>query len=146
VRRNLLSAVERICRGEAIAAGLPEDRMPVVTRLNPATATPALYNDPALTRRLRATLTSWMGAEQVHAIDPEMGGEDFGQFGRTAEKVPLCLFRLGVVLPEQIEASVGTGIPLPSLHSSKFAPAPEPSIRGGVAAMTAVALDLLARP
>jgi hippurate hydrolase len=38
-----------------------------------------------------------------------------------------------------------TGAPLPSLHSSKFAPLPEPAIKTGVTALTAAALDLLAK-
>jgi hippurate hydrolase len=32
---------------------------------------------------------------------------------------------------------------LPTLHSSKFAPVPEPTIRTGIVAMTAAVLDLL---
>ena len=145
VRRHLLAAVERICRGEAIAAGMPEDRMPVVTQLNPANATPALYNDPALTRRIRETLAGSLGSDRVRTIDPEMGGEDFGQFGRTAERIPLCLIRVGVVLPAHLAESERTGKPLPSLHSSKFAPVPDPSLKTGVTALTTAALNLLSR-
>ena len=33
--------------------------------------------------------------------------------------------------------------PLPSLHSSKFAPIPEPTIRLGLVAMTSAVLDLM---
>ncbi len=144
VRAHTIEAVKRICRGEAIAAGLPDDRLPVVTVIEEE-ATPATYNDPALTRRVRGALTGWLGADNVKSVDPEMGGEDFSQFGRTVEKVPLCLFRLGAVPPDKAAESERTGVPLPSLHSSRFAPVPEPTIKTGVAAMTAVALDLLAR-
>jgi hippurate hydrolase len=38
------------------------------------------------------------------------------------------------------------GVPLPSLHSSRFAPDAEPAIRTGVRAMTAAALELLGDP
>jgi hippurate hydrolase len=144
VRRHTLEAVKRICRGEAIAAGLGEDRMPIVEILE-GEFTPASYNDPALTRRVRSVLTPWLGAERVVSIDPEMGGEDFGQFGRTAEKVPICMFRVGAVDPVKFAESQRTGAPLPSLHSSKFAPLPEPAIKTGVTALTAAALDLLAK-
>ena len=144
VRRQTLEAIHRICRGEAIAAGIPDDRMPVVTS-SENEYTPATYNDPALTRRVHGALTTWLGTENVKAIDPEMGGEDFGRYGRTGERVPICLFRLGVVAPEVFAESQRTGAPLPSLHSNKFAPLPEPSIKTGVTGMTGVALELLAK-
>ncbi|MBC7369596.1 MAG: amidohydrolase, partial [Undibacterium sp.] len=144
VRRHTIEAVKRICRGEAIAAGIPDDLMPIVEILE-GEFTPASYNDPALTRRVRGALTEWLGAAAVQTIDPEMGGEDFGQFGRTAEKIPICMFRVGAVDPQKFAESQRTGAPLPSLHSGKFAPLPEPAIKTGVTALTAAALELLAK-
>ncbi|MSU50558.1 MAG: amidohydrolase [Opitutus sp.] len=141
VRARTLEAVRRICRGEAIAAGLPDDRMPVVAVKDEGT--PATYNDPALTRRLRGALAGWLGGDNVKAIEAEMGGEDFGRLGRTVEKVPICLLRIGAVAPERVAESERTGTALPSLHSSKFAPVPEPTIKTGVTAMTAAVLELL---
>ncbi len=142
VRARTLEAIRRVCRGEAIAAGLPDDRMPVIT-VSETEYTPATFNDPALTRRLRGTFERWLGATQVKTIDAEMGGEDFGRFGRTTEKVPISLFRVGAVAPAAVAESARTGQPLPSLHSSKFAPVPEPTLKTGVTALTAAALDLL---
>lgn len=144
VRENTLNAVRRICRGEAIASGIPEDRMPVVS-LTENEFTPATFNDPALTRRVRGALVAWLGTDKVTTIEPEMGGEDFGRYGRTAERIPICLFRLGAVAPEKVAESQRTGAPLPSLHSSKFAPVPEPTIKTGVTAMTGAALELLGK-
>ena len=116
--------------------------MPVIT-VSETEYTPATYNDPALTRRLRGTFERWFGAPNVKAIDPEMGGEDFGRFGRTTEKVPISLIRIGAVAPALAAESARTGAPLPSLHSSKFAPLPEPTLKTGVTALIAAALDLL---
>jgi hippurate hydrolase len=144
VRSHTIEAIRRICRGEAIAAGLPDDLMPVVT-VKEEEFTPSTYNDPALTRRVRAALDRWLGTENVKTIDPEMGGEDFSQFGRTLDKVPVCLFRVGAVDPAKVAESQRTGVPLPSLHSSKFAPLPEPTIKTGITALTAAALDLMAK-
>ena len=144
VRQHTIAAIKRICRGEAIAAGLPDDLMPVIA-IKEDEFTPATYNDPALTRRVRGSLVNWLGADNVTTIDPEMGGEDFSQFGRTVEKVPICLFRVGAVDPALVAESKRTGVPLPSLHSSKFAPLPEPTIKTGVTALTGAALDLLAK-
>jgi len=143
VRAHTIEAIRRICRGEAIAAGLPDDRMPVVT-VTEEQFTPATYNDPALTRRVRAAFVDWLGAGAVKPMDPEMGGEDFSQFGLTTEKVPICQFRVGAVAPEKVAESERTGVALPSLHSSKFAPVPEPTIKTGVTAISAAALELLA--
>ena len=142
VRLHTIEAIRRICRGEAIAAGLPDDLMPEVKVLEDE-YTPATYNDPTLTRRVRQALIGRFGAERVKAIDPEMGGEDFSEYGRTVEHVPLCMFRIGAVAPEKWAESLRTGVALPALHSSRFAPLPEPTIETGVAAMSAVVLDLL---
>ena len=144
VRAHLIASIRRICRGEAVAAGIPEELMPVVTVIDEEAA-PAIYNDPALTRRVRAAVTGWLGPDRVRSGDAVMGSEDFSQYGRTVEKVPLCFFRLGATAPEKLAESLRTGIPLPSLHSSKFAPVPEPTIKTGVTAMTAAALGLLAK-
>jgi hippurate hydrolase len=145
VREHTIAAIRRICRGEAIAAGLPENLYPEVTLVK-AQFTPATRNDPALTRRVQAALVGALGAERVRTVDPVMGGEDFSEFSRTVDKVPICMFWLGAVDPAKVAESERNGTPLPSLHSSKFAPLPEPAIRTGVAAMSAAALDLLAKP
>jgi amidohydrolase len=143
-RRYLVDAIARICRGEALAAGLPEDRLPVLTLVE-NDFTPSLYNDPALTQRITGVLSDWLGSENLKPIQPEMIGEDFSRYGRTTEKVPSTMIRLGAVAPKTWHEAQRTGAPLPSLHSSKFAPAPEPTIKTGVTVLTAAALDLLAR-
>lgn len=145
VRAHTIEAIRRICRGEAMAAGLPDDLAPVVTVIEEDNVM-ATYNDPALMRRLHGAFTQWFGAERVLKIEPEMGGEDFSEFGRTVEHVPIVLYRLGAVDPAKVEQSEKTGIALPSLHSSRFAPVPEPTIKTGIASMTAVALELLKKP
>lgn len=143
VRAHTIAAIKRICRGEAIAAGVPDDLLPIVT-VAEEQFTPATYNDPALTRRVRGAITAWVGADNVKSIDPEMGGEDFGLFSLD-RKIPLTMFRVGAVDPAKYAESQRTGEPLPSLHSSKFAPLPEPTIKTGITAMTGAALDLLAK-
>ena len=85
---------------------------------------------------------TWLGADKTVAVKPIMGAEDFSGFGRTKEKIPICMFWLGAVDPQKVEESKRRGTPLPSLHSSRFAPVPEPTIRTGVTAMTAAVLEL----
>jgi hippurate hydrolase len=142
VRAHLVSAVRRICRGEAIAAGMPDELMPEVT-VNAAEGATSVYNDPVLTKRVRAAVIAWLGEDRVGTFHQSMVSEDFSEFGRTVEHVPICILRLGASAPEKITESERTGLPLPSLHSGKFAPVPEPAIKTGVTAMTAVALDIL---
>ncbi len=143
VRKQILSAIRRIAEGIARAAGVPENRMPIV-RVDEEEYTPSTYNDPALTRRLMTSLQKVLGKENVVTVDPVMGGEDFGRFGLNG-KIPTCIFWLGAVDPAKIEQSRREGTPLPSLHSSQFAPLPEPTIRTGVKAMTSAVLELMKR-
>jgi hippurate hydrolase len=142
VRARTLAAIRRIVRGQAVAAGIPEDRLPVVTLETPE-FTPATYNNPELVRRLRPALQQLLGQQKVVSRKPSMGGEDFSEYGRTADKIPICMFWLGSVDAERVSQSERTGQPLPSLHSSQYHPVAEPTIKTGVAAMTAAVLELL---
>ncbi|MBI3414690.1 MAG: amidohydrolase [Verrucomicrobia bacterium] len=140
VRSNTLAAITRIARGLAMTAGLPEDKMPLVTTTEESV--PATYNDPDLTRRVATVFQNWLGAERVTKVKAIMGAEDFSLFGRTPEKIPICMFWLGASDPQRVAESQRTGVPLPFLHSSLFAPVPEPTIKTGIAAMTAAILEL----
>jgi amidohydrolase len=141
VRQHTLDAIHRITRGLAEAAGIPEDRYPTVTVADESAV--ATYNDPELAQRLQKVFAAWLGPERSTRTQPIMGGEDFGLFGRTAEKVPICIFWLGTVDPERLKEFQGRGKTLPPLHSNQFLPVIEPSLQTGITAMTAAALDLL---
>ena len=143
VREQTLAAVRRITRGLGVAAGLPEERMPIVTLGNEFT--PATFNNPELTRRLTGVFKTWLGEGNVIPRKPVMGGEDFSRYGRTEDKIPISIFWLGAVNPEVVRDSLKAGKSLPSLHSSLFAPAPEPTIKTGVTTLTAAALELLGK-
>jgi len=143
VRKQLLAAIPRVVRGQALAAGLPEDRLPLVD-IAPD-YTPALYNDPQLTERLVGVFRSLFGADNVLKETPGMGGEDFGEYGRTEHKIPLCMFDIGVVPRDEFEAARRAGRTLPGLHSPRFAPAPEPTLKTGITALTAAVLELMGK-
>ena len=140
VRKQTVEAIRRICRGQAEAAGLPPELHPVVKVADEFT--PALYNDPALTRKIAETGRGWFGTERVQTLLPTMGGEDFSEYGRTEDKIPICQFWLGIVSPEQNAEALKAGKPLPSLHSPYFRPLPGPSLRTAVTSMTAAVLEL----
>ncbi len=141
VREDIIEKIKRICIGNAISAGLPKDKYPQIT-LRP-NATPALYNDPELTKELAQVIADRLGDEQVEEVSPVMAGEDFSRYGRVEPKIPLFMFWLGAVSPERIKAAAAGELKLPSLHSSKFAPEAEPAIETGVKAMSAAVLHLL---
>jgi hippurate hydrolase len=143
VRQQTIAAVKRITHGLAVVAGLPEDRMPIVTLEDDFT--PATYNDPELTQRLAGVFKLWLGAGKVARRKPVMGGEDFSEYGRTEHKIPICIFMIGAVSPDVVAESARTGKSLPSLHSPLFAPVPEPTIKTGVTAMTAAVLELMGK-
>jgi amidohydrolase len=137
VRKRVLASIERVTRGIAMAAGIPDERAPIVEVLK-GEGTEATYNDPALTERIAKALKRDMGANNVVQIDPLMVSEDFGRFGLDRQ-IPVSMLNVGAVDP----AKIASGARLPSLHSSEFAPVPEPTLRGGIKAMTLSVLELL---
>jgi amidohydrolase len=141
VRLKLLSAIERITKGIALAAGFPVDRAPIV-KVSETEVTKATYNDPALTERLAGVFVKALGQENVVQSAPIMASEDFGYFGLD-HQIPTSMFWLGAVDPAKVKQSKETGTPLPSLHSALFAPVPEPTLRTGVKAMTSAVLELM---
>jgi hippurate hydrolase len=142
VRAQVLAAIARITKGIAVAAGLPDDLLPIV-EVDEAEFTPATYNDPELVARTIAVMARMLGEENVVEEEPVMGGEDFSRYGRQAPRIPIFMFNVGTISAERIAASQARGgTALPSLHSSLYWPDRELSIRTGVKAMTAAALDL----
>ncbi|HEY0550387.1 MAG TPA: amidohydrolase [Verrucomicrobiae bacterium] len=144
VRKHSIEAIKRITRGLAQAAGLPEDRYPEVTVADESAS--ATYNDPALSQKLEQTFHRWIGEKLTARPKPTMGAEDFGLFGRTEEKIPICMFWLGTVSKERFAEHERDETLLPPLHSSRFQPDPRPTIQTGVTAMSAAALELLGAP
>jgi len=143
VREQTIATIRRITRGLADAAGIPENLMPVVTVKDEFT--PAAYNDPELTERMAGVFREWLGEGNVMRRKPVMGGEDFGRYGRTEDKIPILMFSLGGVSSETVKESLRLGKGLPSLHSPVFAPDAQPAIRTGVTAMTAAVLELMGK-
>ncbi len=142
VRKHGLDAIARVAKGMAIAAGFPDEKLPIV-HVEQDQFTPAMYNNPELTERLVKDWKNAIGEQNVVQKDPTMGGEDFSEFSLPDHSIPACDFWIGAVAPEKIAESEKSGQPLPSLHSPKFAPIPEPTIRIGVIGATTAVLDLM---
>jgi len=142
VRERVLADIERIAKGSAAAAGIPPDLAPIVSVSKDLVA-PATYNNPELTKRLVAVWKKSLGDENVEFVDPTMGGEDFSEYSLPDHSIPAVDFHIGAVDPAKIAEFKQAGKELPTLHSSKFAPVPEPTIRIGIIGMTAAVLELM---
>ena len=141
VRDRVLADINRIAKGCAEAAGVPADRMPIVEVQKDGL--PATYNNPDLTKRLVGVWKKTLGDGNVDIVDPTMGGEDFAEYSLPDHSIPAVDFHIGAVDPEKIAQYKREGKELPTLHSSKFAPVPEPTIRVGIIGMTSAVLELM---
>jgi hippurate hydrolase len=139
VQRHLIAAIERIANAEAAAGAAPAP--PTVT-VAPSAAH-ATVNDPALVRRLVPALASVLGSDRVVEATPVMGAENFSEYGRAG--VPAVFFFVGAVEPKAYAEAHAAGRALPALHSSRFAPDRERTIRAAVATLVTSALELLGR-
>jgi hippurate hydrolase len=141
-RTELVDGVRQLARATCEAFQCPK---PPVVELKP-NYTPAVYNDPDFSESAGALFRNVLGEEAVERGTPTMGGEDFSRYARTL-KVPGLLFRLGTVSPAAMKRSRRKGSPpLPSLHSSKFAPDAEQALATGLRAMADLALAILHKP
>ena len=116
--------IQRICAGTAQAFGAEAE-----VEFTPGF--PAVFNDPALTRRAAQAAAEALGDPErvVWLPRPNLGSEDFSYF---QEQVPGVMFVLGCGGPE----GAGGG-----LHAADFAP-DEGCIPVGMACQTAIALAL----
>ena len=140
VRKLLLDGIARIARGEAIAAGMPDEKMPMVT-IKPG-FTPATFNTEPLTGRMTSLFSARFGKDRVVDLAPQMGGEDFSYFFVTDPEIQSLIFFVGgVPLDKWAEYKAGK-YSLPSLHSPFWAPDAEAVVGTATEAMTAAAIDL----
>jgi amidohydrolase len=142
VRKLLLDGIRRIVRGEAIAAGMPEDKMPVVT-IREAEYTPSTFNTQPLSDRALALFGERFGAERAIKTPAVMGGEDFSRFWLADPKIQSLIFWVGGTPREAWAKANGDQSKLPSLHSPFWAPDADAVISTATEAMTALAIDVL---
>jgi amidohydrolase len=143
-RKKMLDGIRRIARGEAIAAGMPDDRMPVVS-VEEKEFTPSTFNTPDFTLEMGAYLKERFGEARVRQVPAVMGGEDFGQFVRADPSIKSLIFWVGGVKQAEYEASVKDGKQLPSLHSPFWAPDAPVVVATATEAMTAMTLKLMGK-
>ncbi len=141
VRDQLIASIERMAKGLGVANGLPADKLPIVKI---SESTPVTVNDGALARRLNAAIGNALGKDVVVPFrQSNMGAEDFAFFVDSQYGIPGYYFAVGGTKPEWIAAAKNGGAPVAGHHSPLFKIDPEPSVRLGIEAMTAAALNLL---
>ena len=133
VRERMTEAARRIAEGIARSAGLPEELMPSFAE---RCSSPALYNDPGLTARITDALREVLGKGCVVELPQYTAAEDFALFAYGDPPIPICLFGLGAADPTRSDRRS------PPLHSSRFAPVPEATIKSGVKAMASAVFAL----
>ena len=145
VRNHLLDGIARIAKGEAIAAGMPDDKMPVVT-VQRDEYTPATFNTVDFTEEMAAFLKTQFGEARVTKMPPVMGGEDFSRFSRDANKdVKSLIIWVGGVPRAEYDAAQKAGKSLPSLHSPFWAPEADTVISTATEALTGMAIRLMGK-
>ena len=145
VRAKLLDGIARIAKGEAIAAGMPEDKMPVVT-VEKDEFTPAMFNTVDFTDEMAGFLKTRFGEKRVMQLPPVMGGEDFSRFSREENKdIKSLIIWVGGVPQAEYDAAKKEGRTLPSLHSPFWAPDAPVVISTATEALTAMAMKLMPR-
>ena len=142
VRRMLLDGIARIARGEAISAGVPDERMPIVS-IREDQHTPATLNSEALANRALALFRTHFGADRTTILPPSMVGEDVGRYWLNDPSIQGTLFWVGGVPQAKWDSVNGDTTKLPSLHSPFWAPDAGAVISTATEAMTIAALDIL---
>src|SRR5436190_12164363 len=140
-RKLLLDGIRRIVRGEAIAAGMPEDKMPTVEIEQPSAD--ATFNTAQLSDHLLQLFGSHFGGARVVQTKPIMASEDFSRFWLADKSKQSVIFWVGGVPKEKWDAVKGDTLKLPALHSPLWAPDADAVISTATEAMTVAALDIL---
>jgi len=144
-RQRLLDGIRRIAKGEAVAAGVPEDRMPEVNVREPYTR--STFNSPEFTRDFVTNMKAKIGEGRVLNTPSVMAGEDFGEFRRADEEnIQSLIFWVGGTPVARLKAASEGGPPVPSLHSPLWAPEADKVIAAAAEALTETALRLMAKP
>lgn len=137
VRDRILAGVERTVKGVAAMADAPPPEF-VITP-----GGKAVVNDVALTERTASVFKAAFGARAIAVTQPGSASEDYSEF--ILAGVPSVYFSIGGWDPAVMAKAKADGKPLPINHSPFFAPAPEPTIRTGVEAMTLAVMNVMVK-
>ncbi|HJT96679.1 MAG TPA: amidohydrolase [Rhodanobacteraceae bacterium] len=135
MRKHALSSLRNIAEHVAAAHGATVDVDIPTPGGDPFHSNPVNYNDPALTKRVRASLVEALGAAHVAEANRWMASEDFPQLGLSVP-APSVYFMVGAT-PAGQDAEAA-----PSNHSPRFF-LDEGALAVGTESMLQAALDFL---
>lgn len=136
-RERVLQAIERIAKAAAKVANAPDPEV----KIDREAFTPALVNNPELTKQFVKLFEETLGKERVVERPMSMGGEDFSQFIRAG--IPGFYWHIGTAVSERIKEWRESGKPIAHTHSDGYFPVPEPTIKTGVLTMSMGVLKML---
>ncbi len=140
---KVIAAIGRISKSAAQMAGMPDDKLPVVTIEN--AETPPVINNEKLVADLKTIAEKTIGEQNIISTTPAMVGEDFGKYGKTPENIPICLIWLGSTSSRLMKELAAKGEKPAPLHSPFLAPDYEKTIETGIRVMTGNVLGLSGR-
>ncbi len=122
-RNSIVDEIHRACKiAEALGASYEIDY---------AHENPALFNDAQITHLVKFAANHVLGAENVFAVPPQFGADDFSYF---SQEVPSCYFVLGTQIDDKVT----------DIHSPEF-DINESALPLGTAVLTAAALTFLGK-
>ncbi|MDD2380266.1 MAG: amidohydrolase [Mariniphaga sp.] len=141
VIEEMIQAIKRISITAAQMAAMPDDQLPEVNVKK--VETPPVLNNPELYNKIGGFASEIIGQENIVKTNPAMVAEDFGKYGRTPEKIPICLIWLGSTSPGLMQQLKAEGKEPWPLHSPFLNPDYEKTIETGIQVMAGNVLGLM---
>ncbi len=138
---KVIAAIKRISKSASQMAGMAEDKLPVV-KIDKA-ETPPVVNNEKLSETLREITATTIGEQNIIKTKPAMVGEDFGEYGKTPENIPVCLIWLGSTSSQLMKELSEKGEKPAPLHSPYLITDYEKTIETGIRVMTGNVLRLM---
>ncbi len=141
--QKVLEAIKRISKSASQMAGMPDNKLPDVKVFT--VETPPVLNSFPLSEKLHGFASDIIGDSNVLKVNPAMVAEDFGKYGLTPEKVPICLIWLGSTNPNLLKELNAKGEKPAPLHSAVLNPDYATTIETGIKIMTNNVIGLTKR-
>lgn len=140
VRDKMIERIKTVTEANAVAAGVPEERLP--TYKMKGYALPVI-NDEEAVNRARPVLIAALGEDKVlPGIPPVMGSEDFPMLAAPHEDTQILFVEIGSGKPDVFTNYMKHGIMPPMNHNPKFQ-VELPAVVTGVKANSVLLLEFL---
>lgn len=138
---KIIDSINRMARGLAQAAGLPENKYPLIS-VNDESFDQVI-NDAEIVNKIKKVFSHLLGHSNVLNIDAVSTSEDFGNFGKGDPPIPLFMWEVGVTSAERLAQAANAKSRIPPLHNPDFYPDLDQSLPTGLISLTGAALELL---